>query len=250
MDYAVRLTFPYEGLKGFFDYVNEKTTHWIAYEHPIPGNIHVHALLLGCTVDDDTLKYQVKKALDVKTVKRTQWSFKTTWKCKKTGEVFPVNMEHSPKFITYMSKGIYDPKGFKGWTQEYIDERKGAWVAPPSKAKDLGLSKDIKITYTTIQETPKQKRKRKIDLLVEMETLVSQQILELRKDDIDYNPTTRQKFRMFYESFVKVCNDNHEFITKYKFEEYYTTFLCRENGEAMANVAQEVFSKLFSKGLV
>lgn len=245
-NYAIRIRRSYNDLERFSEYLNKVASKWVIYEHPEQGNVHIHGLLLGCSATTDTLKNQVKKALNVTSFDKTQWSFKTEF--KDNGIITKVTEETSPKFITYMSKGKYAPKGFKDYTLEYLQERASAWVTPTNSLQ--GLAPSTKVTYTTIQETPAQRKKRKIDLLVDMEMIVDSHILEQRKTDLEWNPTTREKFRIFYKAFVKVMNDNHEHVTKYKFEEYYTTFLCRENGEAMENIANEVFRKLFSNGMV
>lgn len=245
-NYAIRIRRSYNELERFSEYLNKVSSKWVIYEHPEQGNVHIHGLLLGCTATTDTLKNQIKKALNVTTMDKTHWSFKTEY--KDDGQLIKITEDNSGKFITYMSKGKYEPKGFKGYVIEYLQERVSAWVTPTNGLK--GLAPKTKVTYTTIQETPAQKKKRKIDLLAEMELIVDKEILELRKDDLQFEPTPRKKFKIFYNAFVKVMNDNHEFVTKYKFEEYYTTFLCRENGEAMENIANEVFRKLFSNGIV
>jgi len=246
--YAIRIRRSYDSLISFCEYLNRVCDKWAVFEHPLDGNIHIHGLLLGCKVGTDTLKNNIKKALGLTTFPAADWSFKTSYKDSFTKQVFDITEESADRYITYCTKGIYTAKASKGFLPEYVEERRLAWVTPANNLK--GLSPKDKVTYKLINETPAQKKKRKIDNLVDIEMIVSTEILEQRKIDIEWNPTPREKFRMFYKAFVKVMNDNHEFVTKYKFEEYYTTFLCRENLEPMESICSEVFRKLFSNGMV
>jgi len=103
----------------------------LAYEHV--GNatekVHVHLMLVGVRCDTDTLKNDCKRN-GLATLKgNADWTFKT--KDKKYGDV-----EDSPQYICYMTKGKYDPKYNKGYTQEELDDAKSKWTNKP-KSKQV-----------------------------------------------------------------------------------------------------------------
>lgn len=91
-DYAVRISRPSCDLSGVYDRISGVSTLLVVYEHPDVSNVHVHMLILGCSVGTDTLKNYVRKELG--TVLAKDWSFKA---------------KANKDFIAYMSKGKYDP---------------------------------------------------------------------------------------------------------------------------------------------
>lgn len=147
MLYAIRLTCSYalltmatdSGLvKSFMDYINELFETVIVYEHADGKNENIHCHLLvhdenGITAD------AIKKNASFKALKigNRQHSFKTKFKDKRTGVTFDMNIENVDKYITYMTKGIYEPKWFQGkWDESDLDELKNKWVSnPKSKTK-------------------------------------------------------------------------------------------------------------------
>lgn len=97
----------------------------LAYEHPVPNNVHCHLLLEGVYQTDETLKNAFRNhGLTLKGA--GQVSYKTTF--KQNGTVVPVSPETIPKYITYMSKGQYAPCYNKGYSSEEIEACKAAWV--------------------------------------------------------------------------------------------------------------------------
>lgn len=143
-DYAIRIRRSYVALEQFSKYLNEVVTKWVIYEHPEEGNVHIHGLLLGCSVSTDTLKNHVKAALNVKTFDRNDWAFSTEFKEKPSNIVRKVSEETSPKFITYMTKGKYEPKASKGFTIEYLEERRKAWETHDNSTKRQTPNKRVK----------------------------------------------------------------------------------------------------------
>lgn len=90
--YAVRVTRPSSVLAPVYSKLTSVCGVVVVYEHPDEGNVHCHMYLGTCSVSTDTLKNYIKKA--VGDVGRTEWSFKAG---------------ATPDFISYMSKGKYDP---------------------------------------------------------------------------------------------------------------------------------------------
>lgn len=133
MLYAVRLTFPYQEVKEFFDRF-EKV---IVYQHEADEGVprtHVHALL-EMDISTDSAKNWVTKCVGSRPSK-DKWSFVT--KIQKE----PVTFD----FITYMTKGRLDPVYVKGYTKELCDEYKAKWInhVVPDKQK---ISKQVVTNY-------------------------------------------------------------------------------------------------------
>lgn len=108
---AIRISKPYSELKTFFDKLDKVAVRHVWYQHDVPNNIHIHGLVVGCSVSTDTLKNYIKK--DVGNMKATEWSFKTA---------------NDLGFITYMSKGTLAPVFNKGFPDDEIREYTSKWV--------------------------------------------------------------------------------------------------------------------------
>jgi len=129
-DYAIRVTLPYQECKQAMGLWATKCEKLIVYEHvgDRTQKIHIHIGIKGSILEARQLKNifaelcpQVAGNLGL--YSRKEWD----------GEM---------KYITYMTKGQYDPVYNKEYTIEYIDEAKAKWVRPTayekvSKAKEL-----------------------------------------------------------------------------------------------------------------
>jgi len=112
-----------------------KCEKMLMYEHSKnEKNIHCHFLLVGVYDSTDTLKNCYKKhGLLLKGAGQVMFaeSFKLPDKT-----VVRMTAETVPKYITYMSKGQYEPSYNKGFTTEEIALAKSQWVDhasdPPS----------------------------------------------------------------------------------------------------------------------
>ena len=122
---AVRLTAPYETLRQTVSDWSMVSKNIICYEHPEEDNIHCHLLLTGVYCSDQHLK-DLMWGHDVQLKGAGQLSFKATF--KDGGKCVDIDEESIPKYITYMSKGKYDPKYNKGFTDENIQRYKSLWI--------------------------------------------------------------------------------------------------------------------------
>lgn len=118
--YAIRVTRSCKELTGFFEKLDRVTDKFTIYQHDVLDNVHIHGLLVNCSVSTDTLKNYIRK--DVGNVKSTDWSFKTA---------------DDFNFITYMSKGTLDPVVNKGFTPEELEEYKSKWVTVEKKKRNM-----------------------------------------------------------------------------------------------------------------
>lgn len=191
MLYAIRISRSYEELEQFFISLADSPILAV-FEHQQDDDVsrtHVHALL-DTELSTDTLKHRIKKFLNVKVFPKTDWSFTKTYK-NHQGDTVDVNLE----FITYMSKGILQPKQLNGivdWKQ-YADK----WVQPKQYK---GLKK-----FKLVTERPEVARKRQTDLL---------------KPVID-NIAMFQTSKEIVDAILDVLRKEKVIVGRYKIRDYY-----------------------------
>lgn len=239
MDYAIRIRRSYASLKLFSEYLNEVVTKWVIYEHPEEGNVHIHGLLLGCNCSTDTLKNQVKKALGVTKFPKEEWSFITEYKDKNTKQMYKVSQENSDKFITYMSKGKYEPKGSKGYEIEYFEERRKAWITR---------------TNETERPTPKKRSKKETHFDICMRIREK----ALKREALVRNPEGSVETRMVFTSFenvyrllLKELDDNRIRTSEYDMDRWLFTILRDDPmGESVMSRLRQKYSSKFENNLL
>ena len=136
-NYAVRLRAPYDTLRQTVSDWTVKASRVVVYEHPEVGNIHCHVLLMGVYDSEQTLK-NIMQRHGVGLKGAGQLSFKTSFKSPDRVKL-DITEESALKFITYMSKGKYEPKYNTGYTQETIDLCKSQWVIYSKRSPDQTL---------------------------------------------------------------------------------------------------------------
>lgn len=139
--FAIRITKSFNDLTEFFPKLDLVAERYVWYEHTVPNNIHVHGLVVGCTVSTDTLKNYIRKS--VGNMKSTEWSFKSA---------------DDLNFITYMSKGNLSPVIAKGFASEEIVELTSKWVSMETKKKSM-------VQYKIKVENPTQAKIRQNELM-------------------------------------------------------------------------------------
>ena len=104
---------------------------------------HIHFLIENPQISTDTIKNWIKKDLNTKIFCKTDWSFKQT---------FGDNQDVNYGYISYMTKGKYEPVFQKGFTESEIKEYKDAWKNPAPKTKNLVQQKlkQKELTYRDI----------------------------------------------------------------------------------------------------
>jgi len=156
MHYAIRIRSSYAKLAVVAGDWALRSDKVLIYEHPVPGNIHCHVLLTNVQVDTETLKNDMRKHGLV--FARAEWSFKNTFK-NPDKSVVAMTDENYPKYITYMSKGQYDPSYNKGFIPDEVADCKSAWVVYKHKSREHLLlnaftleiydnQKKLGVTYT------------------------------------------------------------------------------------------------------
>lgn len=126
LSYAVRLRAPYAELAQTIGEWSLHCEKVVCYEHPEKAdNIHVHLLLVNVRITTDGMK-AIMRRHGVTLKGAGQVSFKA--KFKHFGMPTPITPNNHDKYIIYMSKGKHDAKFNMGFTQEFLDECKAAWV--------------------------------------------------------------------------------------------------------------------------
>lgn len=143
MLWACRVTRTFSDMSEVIDRMSEKSKLLVVYAHNEEcERPHIH-FLIDTDVSTDTIKNWIKKCLNVTTFNKMDWSFKSTY-----GDDVPVDNG----YVTYMSKGKYDPLYVKGFTDSEIKELKTRWVAkqPKQRMVQSKLKKDKDLTYSDI----------------------------------------------------------------------------------------------------
>lgn len=137
MNYAVRITRPYDALQEVVVKFVNACKNVVVYEHEEDAKVartHCHLLLVGCPVSTDTLKNWIKKRLG--DVNKSDWSFKAA----------PLELQENLGFITYASKGKHEPKFNNLVSPDCLAELTAKWVDPAErriKYQDGKLVKEV-----------------------------------------------------------------------------------------------------------
>lgn len=161
--YAIRISRSYQDISGSIIKMAELSDKSVWYEHPTDDFVsrtHVHGLLLSSSIKTDTVKNWIKKELGVTEFNKSDWAFSNSFALKTGGKIL-ITLDNYTKYITYMSKGIYDPKYNKGFSEDFIIGCKNGWVEP---VKQPQLTPEGKISWV-VKETPKEKKLREWELL-------------------------------------------------------------------------------------
>lgn len=135
-NFAVRITAPRDKLIPVLGAWSSKCERILAYEHVETGKIHSHLLIMGCSQSTENLK-NIARQNGLSLKGNGEWSFKTGY-TDKVGKVkIELTENTKDKYVTYMSKGMYEPYYNKGYETKYLEDMKKEWVSPdPNKSKD------------------------------------------------------------------------------------------------------------------
>jgi len=109
--------------------LSEKAEKSLFYLHPIKDSTgkelpHIHGLVCNWSQHPDTYRNQIKKTHNVK---GTQLAVSNTYE-----RGTKMCEEHIDKYVTYMSKGKFEPLYNKGFADDWIGKRKCEWKSPTS----------------------------------------------------------------------------------------------------------------------
>lgn len=183
------------------------------YEHEADDEVnrtHIHALLIGCSVSTDTLKNRITKILGEKP-QSSDWSFKNAYKDSE-GNSQIVDI----KFLTYMSKGILDPKYSYNITNEECNSAKLLWVNHKESPK------------ATAYKVDKLNKKTKVDMLEIMLTKLTP-VKQLMKETCI--PDRSDIFRTIRAVLV----ENKQVLGMYKIIDFYDSITLRIDKQSSYN---------------
>jgi len=200
-NYAIRITKSYDDLSGIFLKYNETSNVVVVYQHPDEGNVHCHILLMECTVSTDTLKNYIRKV--VGQVERSEWSFKAG-----------ANLD----FISYMSKGKYDPCHTHGIAVDEIAKYKSKGY--DGKAVRL---EDGKLIRPVIEGKKKTKR----------------ELIEIMRANI--NPDLG--YEGILKGIRKVLTENNEVLGNYKVFDYVDAYMMYANKSRWLETALGMYER-------
>lgn len=191
----MRLRLPYEGLRQTISDWSLKAEKVVVYEHPEPNNIHCHLALIGVYDTTETLKNIMRKH-GVLLKGAGQLSFKTSFKGPgKT--VIAMTDETLPGYITYMTKGKYEPKYLKGISEEQCAECRAGWKdysRSPAETGDRKLLTEFdQFMYKTYPQTENQ--------LTNTDVKNCAKMYALRKTQGVVNVQFRKMAKMLYDSY-------------------------------------------------
>jgi len=143
MEHVCRITRPYTDLVRIFSNWTEVSDQVLVYEHPAgvsrrtgkAQKIHCHVLIQGCLIGEEALKKRIKNMIQLSG--NADWS----WTKKEYSD--------PKKYITYMTKGIYQPKYNKGYDPEELEACRDHWVEkilPAISPESSPILKDSKET--------------------------------------------------------------------------------------------------------
>lgn len=134
-NYAVRISDSWESLRQTVGAWALKAERILCYEHSDDGaaRLHCHLLLWGVHDTVDNLKV-IARGLGIKVTGNKGWTFKTTFKDPKA-IVHDIDEQTYETYVTYMSKGKYEPKYVKGYEQKFLDDAKNKWIEFPKRMK-------------------------------------------------------------------------------------------------------------------
>ena len=121
--HVARITRSYQDISELIANWATTAEHMLVYEHAADEEIkktHCHILMVNCTMGQEGLKKRAK-TMGFNFSGNKDWSFTD-----------PLN--DIDKYITYMTKGCLFHAFNKCYSTEFLEERKAAWVSPPSSS--------------------------------------------------------------------------------------------------------------------
>ena len=128
--YAIRISRPYTDISGVITKASDLSEQSVWYEHPADEDVsrtHVHGLLLCSSIKTDTVKNWIKKELAVTEFSKYDWAFATSFKTKDKRDI-KITKDNYERYVTYMTKGRFEPVFYKAFTKESIEDCKALWV--------------------------------------------------------------------------------------------------------------------------
>lgn len=218
-DYAIRITYSFSELIGFFDELTAHNIKYIVYEHSTDmgcERTHIHALLFAVKQSTDTLKNWVKTALNItENLGNKGWSFKLAYNDPKHNNTF--DYEHN---VTYMSKGCLEPKRNTAYSNDEVVFARGKWVE---------MKKEIIHQKTDVVVVSVQK-KTKNEIMGEVAN-------RLRNVDGEMMPSDKKIIRAVCD----VLRENRIITNMYKMADYVDSYKTWYHGDEFVEILEKYY---------
>lgn len=167
----------------------------VFYLHPIKDKTgqaipHIHGLIFNWANHPDTFRNEVKKTLDVK---GSQLGVSNTYE-----RGTKMEEQHIPKYVTYMTKGKFDPIYVKGFEQSWLDKMRSQWREPTT----VRISGDL--TVVTNGEV-KKKVITQFAIARELEVWILEQVAN---DNHPTHANVIKQARLILHSHNRLADDN------------------------------------------
>lgn len=174
--------------------LSEQAETALFYLHPIKDSTgkelpHIHGLIYNWSKSDDTFRNQVKKAHNVK---GNQLAVSNTYE-----RGTKMTQEHIDRYVTYMSKGKFEPFYNKGFEADWIDNKKREWKSPTT----VRISGDL----TIIANDVKKKVITQFAIARELETWICEQVAN---DNHPSHSSIIRRARSILHSYNRLADDN------------------------------------------
>lgn len=209
-NYKLRLTQSYHDCSGVIQKIASHCDSIAVYEHSENcERVHVHAIIFGLRRGYDTVVDWMKSLCPVKTDRQLCTTY------GKGKDKKPVDLG----FISYMSKGKYDPVYVQGISDEDIADKKA-----------LGFTQEHSSDVVDIITTQGGKLVKNVSPSKKLQI----QLLEEMKAELDTEHPTDD---MIYKVIRKVCIKNHYYLPRgiFKIMEFRDNLLFHLNSEDLHN---------------
>ena len=198
---AFRISLPFSDIN--LDALYDLCDKVAIYEHPADANVkrsHIHGLLLGCKRKEDTIRNKFFKD-------KYEYSMKSTYKnCKE--QIVKVDIG----FMTYMSKGKYEPSFLKGITMVEADYYNSLWNAPKQTKVLVAFNGHLIAQPENITTRKKLTKRQLIDVMMEKykpEASTESVLILIRECLIAHNEVLgRWKCMDFYDALLMYADED------------------------------------------
>lgn len=224
-NFAFRVTSSYDVTVEHLSPLYELCEKVAVYEHSqatktAKGETHIHAVLIGCSKGEDTIRNKFFKGK----YQATDYELKTKYEVKEGLMQVKRKYDVDAKYVTYMSKGIIDPMFFKGFTKEEIDELKAQWKQ-----------------YTPQTESVA-KKKKPINMFEACRQIVEDE-LKYRIDETHVRLPWRYSQQDVVEAIITWSNKNGRPVVAYKARDYYDCILQQYDPSQYVNLVMNLIYK-------
>lgn len=232
-NYAVRISRTFKECEDWLIKCSNDSIKVLVYEHPADKDVsrtHIHALFTNVNTTTETLKNWLKATLGVNNFPRTDWSFKTEYYIKETGETIEITNKPN-KFITYMSKGCIDPlMNTSDYDDDDINMLKGMWI----DFKNKSAKPDNKVINAEVVITNVVKKTKK-ELMADIAELLIQRHADKAIKDF----TVRE----IASAVMEVLKENRVITNMYKMTDYIDTYNSWYRGDSFLDTLENYYVK-------